>query len=328
MARIVLGIATSHSPMLLSEPVIWLERGEQDRTNPLLRGYEGEEISYAEVLGRADKATIASELEAATLAKRHEANQQAMEAVAKTFAEAEVDLVIVIGDDHHEVFHDDNMPSLSIYWGGTIPFKPKGPLRWYFQSTPRSPLWYFAEEREYPVAADHALRLIGDLLAADFDVAHANVFREGQGMSHSYAYYYRAVAREATTPMIPVSINTYFPPNQMSPGRAYRLGGAMRAAVESWPEDIRVAVVATGGLSHFLVDQDLDKRFLDVMANGSYKDHADFPINKLQSGNSELRSWSALAGAVSHLDMKLIDYVPCYRSEAGTGCGMAFASWS
>jgi hypothetical protein len=27
------------------------------------------------------------------------------------------------------------------------------------------------------------------------------------------------------------------------------------------------------------------------------------------------------------MSMKLLDYVPCYRSEAGTGCAMAFAHW-
>jgi hypothetical protein len=26
--------------------------------------------------------------------------------------------------------------------------------------------------------------------------------------------------------------------------------------------------------------------------------------------------------------MRLIDYIPCYRSPAGTGCGMAFATWT
>jgi 3-O-methylgallate 3,4-dioxygenase len=29
----------------------------------------------------------------------------------------------------------------------------------------------------------------------------------------------------------------------------------------------------------------------------------------------------------SDMEMKLIDYVPCYRTEAGTGCAMAFAEW-
>jgi 3-O-methylgallate 3,4-dioxygenase len=48
----------------------------------------------------------------------------------------------------------------------------------------------------------------------------------------------------------------------------------------------------------------------------------------LNSGTSEIRNWIATAGAVEHLDMKLIDYVPCYRSPAGTGCAMGFAEWS
>ena len=48
---------------------------------------------------------------------------------------------------------------------------------------------------------------------------------------------------------------------------------------------------------------------------------------QLESGNSEIRNWIATAGAVEHLAMKLVDYVPCYRSEAGSGVGMAFAVW-
>ena len=36
------------------------------------------------------------------------------------------------------------------------------------------------------------------------------------------------------------------------------------------------------------------------------------------------------AGAMDHVgfEMTLLDYVPCYRTEAGTGNAMAFATWS
>ena len=51
------------------------------------------------------------------------------------------------------------------------------------------------------------------------------------------------------------------------------------------------------------------------------------PTAKLESGNSEIRNWIATAGAVEHLTMQLVDYVPSYRSEAGSGVGMAFALW-
>jgi seryl-tRNA synthetase len=48
------------------------------------------------------------------------------------------------------------------------------------------------------------------------------------------------------------------------------------------------------------------------------------------SGNSEIKNWITLAGVMADADlpMDLLDYVPCYRTEAGTGCGMAFARWN
>jgi OH-DDVA oxygenase len=47
------------------------------------------------------------------------------------------------------------------------------------------------------------------------------------------------------------------------------------------------------------------------------------------SGTSEIRNWIVVAGAMedSEMEMKLVDYIPCYRTEAGTGCAMAFAEW-
>ena len=40
---------------------------------------------------------------------------------------------------------------------------------------------------------------------------------------------------------------------------------------------------------------------------------------ELQSGNAETLNWIAAAGALEHLKMELVDYVPGYRSIAGTG---------
>jgi hypothetical protein len=51
------------------------------------------------------------------------------------------------------------------------------------------------------------------------------------------------------------------------------------------------------------------------------------PKERHSSRNSGIRNWIATAGAVEHLKMQLIDYVPCYRSPAGTGCAMGFAQW-
>jgi hypothetical protein len=201
-------------------------------------------------------------------------------------------------------------------------------MKWKYDETLSQELWYPQEPRDYPVASKYAERLIGDLINSDFDVAHSRFYKPEQGMSHSFGYVYYKIMGDSVFPVIPVSINTYYPPNQMTPARAFKLGQAIRAAVEAWPEEIRVVVMATGGLSHFVVDEEFDRAFLKMLEAGDIKGHQDLPLEKLQSGNSEFRCWSALAGAVTDRKMNVIDYVPCYRSPAGTGCGMAFVVWN
>jgi hypothetical protein len=49
----------------------------------------------------------------------------------------------------------------------------------------------------------------------------------------------------------------------------------------------------------------------------------------LRSGTSELRNWIVVGGATAAtaLTASVIDYLPCYRSAAGTGCAMTFMAW-
>ena len=97
--------------------------------------------------------------------------------------------------------------------------------------------------------------------------------------------------------------------------------------MDSWESDARVAVIASGGLSHFVIDEDLDHRVIKALENHDTESLVSIPRENLNSGNSEIRNWIVAAGATEHLDMKLVDYVPCYRTEAGNGCAMGFAEW-
>jgi hypothetical protein len=327
MAKVVMGIGSSHSPALLMEPSGWLARGEtDDKTIMALHDFDGKRLSYEELLVKTPPSVL-KEIEPDVLAARHAANERGIAKITEVLDAADPDIVIIIGDDHKEVFQDDNMPALSIYWGQTLPYKPTGIMKWKYDPKIKPDYWYWQDEREYPVASEFARRLIGDLMERDFDPAHSQFYMPDQGMSHSYGYVYRRIMTNKVYPIIPVNINTYFPPNQVTPLRAYKIGKAIREAVEAWPEDLRVVVMATGGLSHFVVDEEFDRAFLELMEKGGPEGHAELPREKLQSGNSELRCWSALAGAVEGKAMTLIDYVPCYRSPAGTGCAMAFAYW-
>jgi DNA-directed RNA polymerase subunit F len=322
-----MGIGSSHSPALLMEPAAWIARGgSDDQRHHALHDFTGKRVQYDELLAVTPDDML-KQLDPELMQKRHQANEAAMNRIADVLLEADPDIVIIIGDDHKEVYQEDNMPALAVYWGETLPYRPEGVMKWRYAEDLKTELWYPQENKEYPVAAPFARRLIGDLCDRGFDPAHSKFYPEGQGMSHSFGYVYHRIMTKRVFPIIPVNINTYYPPNQVTPLRAYHLGQAIRQAVESWPEELRVVVMATGGLSHFVVDEEFDRAFLDLLANGGPEGHAAIPVEKLQSGNSEFRCWSVLAGALEDKTMNLVDYVPCYRSPAGTGCAMAFAYW-
>jgi hypothetical protein len=105
------------------------------------------------------------------------------------------------------------------------------------------------------------------------------------------------------------------------------LGRALRRAIESFTEDMTVAVMASGGLSHFVVDEEFDHRILDGLKTRNVDSLATIPRRYMRSGTSEGLNWIAAGGALEGLSMEIVDYVPAYRSTAGTGVGMAFALW-
>jgi hypothetical protein len=128
-------------------------------------------------------------------------------------------------------------------------------------------------------------------------------------------------------PIVPLVVNTYYPPNQPRPKRCFSLGRAVAEAIGQFPGKSRVGIIASGGLSHFTIDEELDRAVLDACARGDGAALAGIPPRKLNSGSSEIRNWIVAAGAAAGLRAEWQQYVPLYRTGAGTGCGMAFAAW-
>jgi 3-O-methylgallate 3,4-dioxygenase len=122
-------------------------------------------------------------------------------------------------------------------------------------------------------------------------------------------------------------LNTYYPPNQPTPPRCVALGRAIGALVESFPGDARIGIMASGGLSHFTVDEDLDRQVLDAIRRKDMDALAALPVRKLQAGSSEIRNWMVAAAAALDLELTWAAYVPGYRTPALTGTGLGFASW-
>ncbi len=319
MAEITLGIGTSHSPMLSTPPEALAGLGDLDRGR------------LAEFAGKAreNAAWIGRELAPEVTRARHEATQAAIQQLRGVLAEEAPDALVVIGDDQDEWFSADNQPALCIYWGETVenlppPIERVPPLR-------QLSYWGFygdGTNRAFPVDAALGKYLVETLTREhDFDVAHVRVQPRHGPFGHAWNFVHQRIMGERVVPIVPVMLNTYYPPNQPTPRRCHQLGRAIRQAVEAWPSGKRVGIVASGGLSHFFVDEELDRHVLQILAKKDADALSALPSAKLESGNSEIRNWITAAGALEHLQMQLVDYVPSYRSEAGSGVGMAFAIW-
>ena len=89
-----------------------------------------------------------------------------------------------------------------------------------------------------------------------------------------------------------------------------------------------MALIASGGLSHFVVDEALDRGLIELVRNKDATGIQSIPREKLNSGSSEMRNWICVAGAVEHLALEWSHYEPGYRTPAGTGTGLGFAFWS
>lgn len=163
---------------------------------------------------------------------------------------------------------------------------------------------------------------------AEFDIHRFSVQNEGRSLGHAFTFPRYRLGLPAETPIVPIFINTYYPPNVPTPRRCHLLGRVLAEAIRDWPQDLRVAVITSGGLSHFVIDEELDRRVLDAIAAGDPAPLVSIERNRLRSGNSEILNWITAAGALTGLRADFVDYVPGYRSEAGTGTGMAFAAWS
>ena len=326
MARIVLGIGSSHTPMLNAQLDDWPRFIELDRLRQHL-DKQGRPVTYDQLLALAGD-RIARELTPQVLTQRYQAALGHVEALAAVLKRAELDALVVVGDDQKELYQTDNLPSVLVYHGPTIrnvPLKSRPGPTWARDASAR----YYEPDspREYPVDVPLASRIVNHLIDHEFDVAVADHLHEGRGEGHAFGFVHRRLLNGADLPVVPIFLNTYYPPNQPTPRRCYKLGQAIRAAVESWPGDERIGFVASGGLSHFTVDEALDGRVMDALRQHDAEALCSLPRELLNSGNSEIRNWICMAGATDHLGLRSLDYIPAYRTPAGTGTGLCFGVW-
>ena len=342
MAQVVGGFASSHSPLMSLPGELWRLRSEADKNNrELITVPEGRHVTYEQLLAQADP-NIAKVVNVETFSRKEESIQKGLNELETRFGQTEMDVVVMFGDDQSEYFFEDNYPTINVYWGESIKVLPRPSTEGAYRS-------YLTEERDWPVDPELGLHVIQSLMEEDFDLAQSRYQKEQYGGSIGPATWYLDSKRtteprvfgmqhafglpigrwfaDKTVPILPITINTCYPPNWISPRRAYALGRAVRRAVDSWGSDKKVAFGCSGGLSHFVVDEELDRTTLKALNEADGEVLSTLPRHRLQSATTEILNWVATAGAMGDVPMEVITYEPGYRSLAGTGCGCAVGHW-
>lgn len=333
MARLVAAFGASHSIMLVSQREDWMHGFRIiDTKNAHYFDREGRKTDYQALLAAAPPGAAALAAPE-RLSERYDAAQAAMDRVRAAIAAARLDVLLIVGDDQTELFRTSNNPAVAIFYGPTLRNTAREPAAAGDSWVKTARMWRHEPEtdREYPVQSGLAEFLIRGLCDRDFDIAAMDGLERGQSEGHAFQFVHRRLMAEPerlNLPVIPVILNTFDPPNQPTPRRCVALGNALRELIAEWPQDLRVGVIASGGLSHFVVDEALDGEVIDAIRRKDLAALAALDPQRLQAGSSEIRNWIVVGALARDLALGDVDYIPAYRSPALTGTGLAFATWN
>ncbi len=312
-----------HSGMLGKPPETWLEDGKRDRANPEL-WYRTKTWTYPELEAERGAENFAPFLSVEERRARWERCNRALDEMARIYRDVNPDVVIIIGKDQKEIFTTMS-PSLAIYSGETVRNGPPGRVGIYAPD-------HTVVHQAYPELAQHLLR---SLQADGFDLMDLQAWppntwlQNADVVPHGFGFVYHRVMGDVAPLTVPVLMNTFYPPTQPSMSRAIELGKGLLKAIKSWDSDKTVAVIASGGLSHFVCDEAFDRKLIGMLQAYDFDGLAAIDDRYYQSGTSELKLYVPVMAVMvdTGAEMTLLDYVPCYRTEAGTGEGMGFMYW-
>lgn len=291
--------------------------------------------------------------------------------VSTEMHQARLDALIVVTAEHFTNFFLSNLPTFAV-----------GTAKWYeMPATDRFARFLRIARRRYPGHVSLGEVLYQGLLERDFDpalVAGGYGFDEGMavplavldsakaskdvagggsahGSAHGVAPAVTAIGAadpdaqqlvSGSVPVVPVIVNAVHAPYP-SMRRCYRLGEAIGQIVAEQDVADRVAVIGSGGLSHWVglpqagtIDQELDKQVLRALSEGKGEalcELTDSRIDDAGNGAHEIRAWAVAAGMVGCVPFETLAYeaVPTWltgtavaRARLESLSNLATASWS
>jgi aromatic ring-opening dioxygenase catalytic subunit (LigB family) len=161
---------------------------------------------------------------------------------ARWLAERRPDALVVIYNDHVDNYFFDAWPTFAIGIADDFQIADEG---W-------GPRRFAAVPGHRALAGHIAAQLLGR--GIDLMTSHR------MELDHGFLSPMPMVDEDWRVPVVPMTINVVLDPLP-TPARCWTLGAEVGAAIESYPEDLRVAVIGTGGLSHQLTGPDFGKVF-------------------------------------------------------------------
>ena len=228
---------------------------------------------------------------------------------------ARPDVLVMVSPDHWVNFFMNNLPSVCIGVGE----QHDGPPEPWLKGVP------------YKTISGHpefALHLAQCAMDTGFEPSLSYKME----LDHGFVIPFWKMGLAQMPAVVPVVVNTVEPPYP-SLKRCSEWGKLIRSAIDSFPGDLRVALVATGGLSHSIGEHDMgriDEKFDLACAEHFRSSPMDTLLGFLEdnvvaagNGTAEVRNWLAVHSAVGGKGFDLIGYHP--YPEWYVGCG--FASW-
>jgi len=225
-----------------------------------------------------------------------DATAAAMHELGKALDESKPDVLVILGSDHLETFFLSAVPTFALIGGENANGAFVG--------------------RTYAIPIHQAFGedLLDRLVASGFDM----VYSQDAVLGHAFTAIFEFVMEGRKIPIVPIFVNTYLPP-LASPRRCQALGRALREVIDSRPE--RVAVIASGGLSHFPgtwkyphPEFEFDHWAIAQMERGNMEPLLNLTVQQLDEvGNTELLSWMMLAGVMGNQPGDLLSYQPTWH---------------
>ncbi len=228
--------------------------------------------------------------------RKVEACMEEIRAIGARFLQKRPDALIVVADDHLNAFSFNAVPALCVRIGRHVDRMVQEEAEAFDRAIEGMPL-------RYPLHEALAARILEDGMTAGFDLAMSWEAPIDHAFLSPVMTMYGAAP---ITPLVPIWVNAFIAP-QPTAARCFALGRHIADVVKrsAW----NVAIIATGGLSHFPelllprvgeADTVMDQKILKSLETGDHEPLTALTTAELhKSGEHEFLNWMVLLGAVT-----------------------------